>query len=70
MHVETTITIERPISEVFEYVSTPENDPSWVSLFLRHERTAPGPIRVGTTTEEVVKFLGRTASYNLGSYAV
>ncbi len=60
MHVENTITINRPIEEVFEYVSTPENDPTWVSASLRHERTSPGPIRVGMTTQEDVKFLGRT----------
>ncbi len=63
MHVERTTTIERPIEEVFEYVSTPENDPTWVSASLRHERTSPGPMRVGTTTEEDVRFLGRTATY-------
>jgi hypothetical protein len=62
MHAENTIVIERPINEVFVHVSTPENDPTWVSVSLRHERTAPGPMRVGTTTEEVVKFLGRTAT--------
>jgi uncharacterized protein YndB with AHSA1/START domain len=63
MHVENTITIERPIEEVFEYVAAPENDPTWVSASLRHRRTAPGPVHVGTTTEEDVKFLGRTESY-------
>jgi uncharacterized protein YndB with AHSA1/START domain len=50
MHVERTTTIEWPIEEVFEYVSTPENDPTWVSASLRHQRTTPGPMRVGTTT--------------------
>lgn len=63
MHVERRTTIARPIEEVFEYVSTPENDPTWVSASLRHERTTPGPMRVGTATEEDVKFLGRTATY-------
>jgi uncharacterized protein YndB with AHSA1/START domain len=61
MHVENTITIERPVEEVFEYVSTPENDPTWVSASLRNQRTSPGPMRVGMTTEEDVKFLGRTS---------
>jgi uncharacterized protein YndB with AHSA1/START domain len=61
MHVENTITIERPVEEVFEYVSTPENDPTWVSVSIRNQRTSPGPMRVGMTTEEVVKFLGRTS---------
>jgi uncharacterized protein YndB with AHSA1/START domain len=61
MHGENTITIERPVEEVFEYVSTPENDPTWVSASLRNQRTSPGPLRVGMTTEEDVKFLGQTS---------
>ena len=63
MHVENTITIERPIDEVFEYVSTPENDPTWVSVSIRNQRTSPGPIREGMTIEEDIKIFGRTASY-------
>jgi uncharacterized protein YndB with AHSA1/START domain len=61
MHVENTITIERPIEEVFEYVSTPENDPTWVSASIKNQRTSPGPMRVGMTTEEDVKIFGRTS---------
>ena len=61
MYVENTITIERPIEEVFEYVSTPENDPTWVSVSIRNQRTSPGPMRVGMTTEEDVKIFGRTS---------
>ena len=61
MHVENTITIERPIEEVFEYVSTPENDPTWVSVSIRNQRTSPGPMRVGMTIEEDVKIFGRTS---------
>jgi uncharacterized protein YndB with AHSA1/START domain len=70
MHFENTITIERPIEEVFEYVSTPENDPTWVSASLRNQRSSPGPMRVGTTTEEDVKFLGRTSRYTWAGAAV
>jgi len=62
MHVENSITINRPIEEVFEYVSTPENDPTWVPVSLRHQRTLPGPMRVGMTTQEDLKFLGRTST--------
>jgi uncharacterized protein YndB with AHSA1/START domain len=59
MHVENTIRIEQPLEEVFEYVSTPENDPTWVSVSIRNQRTAPGPMRVGMTTEEDVKIFGQ-----------
>jgi uncharacterized protein YndB with AHSA1/START domain len=61
MHVENTITIERPIEELFEYISTPENDPTWVSVSIRNQRTSPGPMRVGMTIEEDVKIFGRTS---------
>ncbi len=61
MHMENTITIERPIEELFEYVSTPENDPRWVSVSIRNQRTSPGPMRVGMTTEEDVKIFGRAS---------
>jgi hypothetical protein len=63
MHVENTITIERPIEEIFEYVSTPENDPTWVPASVKHEKISPCPTGVGTMTEEDVKFLGRTLRY-------
>jgi uncharacterized protein YndB with AHSA1/START domain len=61
MHVEYTITIEQPIEELFEYVSIPENDPTWVSASVRNQRTSPGPMRVGMTIEEDVKIFGRTS---------
>ena len=52
-----TVTIERPVEEVFEFVSTSENGPTWVSASLRHQRASSGPMRVGTTTEQDVTFL-------------
>ena len=61
MHVENTMTIERPIEELFEYVSSPENDPTWVSVSIRNQRTSPGPMRVGMTIEEDVKIFRRTS---------
>jgi uncharacterized protein YndB with AHSA1/START domain len=61
MHVENTITIERPVEDVFEYISTPENDPTWVSVSIRNQRTLPGPMRVGMMTEEDVMIFGRTS---------
>ena len=48
MRVERSGTIDQPVDRVFEYVSTPENDPTWVSASLRHENLSPGPIRVGS----------------------
>ena len=59
MRVERSGTINQPVERVFEYVSTPENDPTWVPASLRHQKISPGPLRVGSITEEEVAFLGR-----------
>jgi carbon monoxide dehydrogenase subunit G len=59
MRVERSGTIKQPVERVFEYVSNPENDPTWVPLSFRHEKISPGPLRVGSITEEDVEFLGR-----------
>jgi carbon monoxide dehydrogenase subunit G len=59
MRVERSGTIKQPVERVFEYVSTPENDPTWVPVSFRHQKISPGPLRVGSITEEDVAFLGR-----------
>ena len=38
MRVEHSATIDQPVDRVFEYVSTPENDPTWVPASLRATR--------------------------------
>jgi uncharacterized membrane protein len=63
MRVERSATIDQPVDRVFEYVSTPENDPTWVPASLRHEMLSPPPMRVGSITEEDVSFLGRRMRY-------
>lgn len=63
MRVERSGTIGRPLDRVFEYVSIPGNDPTWVPASLRHEKLSPGPMRVGSITEEDVGFLGRRMRY-------
>jgi uncharacterized membrane protein len=63
MRVESSATIDQPVDRVFEYVSTPENDPTWVPASLRHEMLSPAPTRVGSITEEDVWFLGRRMRY-------
>jgi uncharacterized membrane protein len=63
MRVERSATIDQPVDRVFEYVSTPENDPTWVPASLRHEMLSLPPMRVGSITEEDVWFLGRRMRY-------
>jgi uncharacterized membrane protein len=63
MRVERSATIDQPVDRIFEYVSTPENDPTWVPASLRHQMLSPAPTRVGSITEEDVWFLGRRMRY-------
>ncbi len=56
---ETSVTINRPIEEVFDFVTTIENNPQWQSSTLEAKRTSEGPIGVGTTSLVELKFLGR-----------
>ena len=63
MRVENSATIDQPAYRVFDYISTPENGPTWVPASLRHEMLSPTSMRVGSITEEDVRFLGRRIRY-------
>ena len=63
MRVERSATINRPVDGVFEYASTPRNDPTWVVASLRHEMLSPAPMRPGSITEEDVGFMGLRMRY-------
>jgi Polyketide cyclase / dehydrase and lipid transport len=56
---ESSTRIERPVDQVFEYVSNPVNDEKWHKTVLRSWRTSEGPIGVGSTFKWDAKFLGR-----------
>jgi len=57
--LELSIVINRPVEEVFAFVSNPENNPMWSSVSKEVKITSAGPIGVGTTYRSVVAFLGR-----------
>jgi uncharacterized membrane protein len=63
MRVERSATIDQPVDRVFDYVSSPENDPTWVPASLRHKMLSPAPMRLGSITEEDVWFLGKRMRY-------
>ena len=63
MRVEHSATIDQPVERVFEYVSTPENDPTWVPASLRHEMLSSAPMRLGSITEEDVGLFGMRMRY-------
>ena len=57
--VEVSAVINRPVEEIFDYMSNPENSPKWQSGVLESEQTSKGPSGVGATIREVRKFMGR-----------
>ena len=57
-HIQHSITIERPVDEVWDYVLDARNDPVWITNVVEVGRGADAPIEVGLEIEETYKFLG------------
>jgi len=57
--VETSVVINRPIGEVFAFVTNPENSPQYESGVHEAKKTSKGPMGVGATWQEVRQFMGR-----------
>ena len=56
---ESSIFINRPQQEVFDYVTNPANNPQWQSGTESAEWTSDGPPGVGSTFKIVASLLGR-----------
>ena len=61
--MKASVVISRPLEEVFEFVTNPENDPRWQSAILESRRTSEGPLGVGTTEAGVGKVIGRRVEW-------
>jgi uncharacterized protein YndB with AHSA1/START domain len=57
--IEASVVINRPVEEVFEFVTNPKNDLLWESGALESEQTSEGPMGVGTTLRSVSLMMGR-----------
>ena len=57
--VEGTVVINRPIEEVFAFLTNPDNSSLWQGMVLEAKQTSEGPVGVGTTGQVVGQFLGR-----------
>jgi len=62
---EIKIVINRPIEEVFAFVSNSENLPRWRSTSLEVKKTSEGPLGVGSTFRGRFTFLGRQFDGNV-----
>jgi uncharacterized protein YndB with AHSA1/START domain len=52
--------INRPVEEVFEFATQPENEPLWNTGMQESEITSEGPLGVGTKVRSVSRVLGRS----------
>lgn len=59
VHVEESIVIERPIADVFAYMTNPETIPEWQGSALEAALEGDGPVHAGSRIVERRKFLGR-----------
>jgi len=57
--IEIKLVIDRPVEEVFAFVSNSENLPRWRSSSLEVKKTSEGPFGVGSTFKSRFTFLGR-----------
>lgn len=58
VEVETSVLISKPIKEVFEFVTTPENDAKWYIGVESRDHTPGEPAGVGSTSMSELRFLG------------
>ena len=64
------VTVDRPVAEVWDFISNFENTTRWSRGVLHARQTSDGPLRVGSTLQTVVKAFGRrrTADYLVTEY--
>ena len=56
--------INRPVAEVFAFLSNFENNSQWEPSVLEAYQVSSGPMQVGTKLSEVRKFMGRRVASN------
>lgn len=59
IHASASSDIERPAAEVFDFVAEMTNNPRWQRGMRSCRWTSEPPLRVGSTYEQVARFLGK-----------
>lgn len=62
-HGEVTVTIDRPIDSVFDFLADGENDRRFSKRIIEISKTTDGEVGVGTKYVSKAKDLGRTATH-------
>jgi uncharacterized membrane protein len=63
VRAEATVLIDRSVEEVWEYASSVENAPEWMSGVVEFEKASAGPEGVGMRCRGVSLYLGRPTSW-------
>lgn len=59
LRIDKSVVINRPVEEVFAFVSPGENWSQWATELVETRKTSEGPMDVGTTYVHVAQMLGR-----------
>ena len=62
IEIERTITIHRPVEEVFAYLTDVQHGPQYISGQREAHKTSTGPMGLGTTFATSGKFVRRTTT--------
>lgn len=65
MEVEYSVTIKRPVGEVFALVGDPDRDVEWGTLMVESEKLSPEPLGVGAVFQQRAVFMGIRPSFRL-----
>jgi carbon monoxide dehydrogenase subunit G len=70
--VNTNVLVNQPIDQVFEFVTTPENDAQWYIGVESRDHTPGEPAGVGSTSQSDIRFLGVpvTVTWKVTGYEV
>jgi hypothetical protein len=66
VNILTETTIARPIAEVADCASNPDNAPTWYVNFKSAEWRSPRPLQIGSLIAFQVQFLGKKLDYVYG----
>jgi len=66
--IERTLTIHRPVDEVFAYLSDFKHAPHFISGQRAGHKTSVGPTRIGTTFDTTSRLLRRSTSNEITDY--
>jgi len=59
INFELSTLVDRPIEEIFTFISNPLNTPKWQAMIASIEQVTPGPIGVGTQYNVHASLMGR-----------